>query len=182
MEKTKPYFAKYLQGEGEIKDGDIVLLGNTLTKVVGIDEDMSLKAQELTGLKTRREWYQQKSVIQKLFLCSRDIQVGDKFNYRGTTHNILQYIDDSTKCLYNQNGEKLEPQSCYKVICEISPAATWLKDGINFEENEVVLVAIPITGETGSEREYRHLFTGVLSKDKWKGLAKIKCSQCNTYH
>lgn len=69
----KKYFTKYLPVEGEPKEGDITLLAGEIApynKIVPI------------GLKAANSQLKYQKV--KLFLCSRDIQVGDKvksFNY-----------------------------------------------------------------------------------------------------
>lgn len=109
----KPYFAKYLPVEGEIKKGDIVQWGPFRGPVYAAG------GKDIKKL--------------KLFLCSRNIQVGDKvewipFNTSSDVHSAI--VDDGN--LYHIN--KLNP---FKILGEISPDATWVKEGDEFEEDEI---------------------------------------------
>lgn len=64
-----------------------------------------------------------------MFLCSRDIQVGDKYKvpkYPGSN----EYDD-----VERYASEPMEDS--FKVIGEISPDATWVKEGDEFDENEI---------------------------------------------
>lgn len=58
----KPYFAKYLPVEGEVKDGDYAINSAGSIAQYLVNNDESRKFQKV-----------------QLFLCSRDIQVGDTF-------------------------------------------------------------------------------------------------------
>jgi hypothetical protein len=64
----------------------------------------------------------------KLFLCSKDIQVGDKvMDEKGQIYHAdegnIHFIGDTIQG--------------YKVIGEISPDATWVKEGDEFTEEEL---------------------------------------------
>jgi hypothetical protein len=67
----------------------------------------------------------------KLFLCSRNIQVGDK---------VLDIRTNTWKEVNNSCGVELYKQKPndiqFKVIGEISPNAKWVKEGDEFEEND----------------------------------------------
>ena len=76
----------------------------------------------------------------KLFLCSRDIQVGDRFRFQGTVANLSQ------EYLAISNDEESDDYKInigvtgrydFKVIGEISPDAKWVKEGMEFNEEEV---------------------------------------------
>jgi hypothetical protein len=78
----------------------------------------------------------------KLFLCSRDIKVGDKAYSDVLKDNIERIVVPSIQ-------EALELGSIptltvgaegYKIIGEISPDAKWVKEGDEFDENEIKIV------------------------------------------
>lgn len=108
------FFAKYLPVEGEINIGDYV-------QYEGFTHYVS---------KAVLESYPTEVEKVKLFLCSRDIQVGDEI-----------YTDDPfwpqfTKLQYEQENKDMdEPRTteCFKVIGEISPNAIWVKEGDEFD-------------------------------------------------
>jgi len=123
MQKNKSYFAKYLPVEGEIKEGELVTdnhgifpyhKGNPCQGVFGNFKKV------------------------KLFLCSRDIQVGDKVVYEAHLDFGVQLVtnieDDEVAVL--SKGSKTHAHNLLKVIGEISPEATWVKEGDEFDEDE----------------------------------------------
>lgn len=107
----KPYFAKYLPVEGEIKDGDSYL-HFTGRLYHGFSENATFKNKG------------DKKV--KLFLCSRDIpEQGD----------LAYPIGGGVKTLmYHNVGEQKLGLEFIKVIGEISPEAKWVKEGDEFDE------------------------------------------------
>lgn len=116
----KPYFAKYLPVEGEIEVGDYFVdeykqiykctkKDNGGTWGSGYSRSINLKLSKKV----------------KLFLCSRDIQVGDE---------VTSYI--SGKKIKANLFPHTHPHFV-KVIGEISPDATWVKEGQEFSEEEV---------------------------------------------
>lgn len=84
----------------------------------------------------------------KLFLCSRDIQVGNEVyietkavsqQYQSPINGkgIIQKINNKHEILIYRNNGELLPFDCSeltKVIGEISPDATWVKEGDEFDE------------------------------------------------
>lgn len=63
----------------------------------------------------------------KPYLCSRDIQVGDKVvALSGNNELIHSIVTDTHKLI-----------ETYKVIGEISPDAKWVKEGDEFDEDQV---------------------------------------------
>jgi hypothetical protein len=60
----------------------------------------------------------------KLFLCSRDIQVGDE----------VKILNESWEGIYKAG---MDTEYMFKVIGEVSPEAVWVKEGMEFEEDAV---------------------------------------------
>jgi len=129
---NKLYLAKYLPVEGEIKEG----MKYILTKSLGLGAykegyigtaaiDFTKEAQEDQGGK-----------ILKLFLCSRDIQVGDKVFEILADKSIGEEFE-WTEEIHKHNHQFIEDGDVFKVIGEISPEATWVKEGDEFAEDEV---------------------------------------------
>jgi hypothetical protein len=107
------YFTKYLPVKGEIKHGDKVIynLGEVVDYVVPLNTDNLKKC--------------------KLFLCSRDIQVGDAY-YWGNAPKACEF--HHLHC----SGEEIMDGSEYKIIGEISPdALSYVEEGQEFEEDQV---------------------------------------------
>lgn len=159
----KQYFAKYLPVEGEIKKGTRYRIGKSLGLGAYGEGYIGTAAIDFTPNAQR----DQQANIVKLFLCSRDIQVGDEVyaepqaidNYskglRLQVNDILDhvYLDDLSKKVYKipileYISNPSHPQTVgmtrewvmgnlWKVIGEISPEATWIKEGDEFDENEI---------------------------------------------
>lgn len=113
----KPYFAKYLPVEGEIKDGQMG---------ISINNALYTHAEHLG-----KEYG--KPV--KLFLCSRDIQVGDTVHYL-YDYDIEWVVDKVFKTTFKSGSTECPLNVFYKVIGEISPEAKWVKEGDEFDEEE----------------------------------------------
>ena len=105
----KKYFTKYLPVEGEIKKGDWAI-------------DCENRIFQSKG-----KYSDKRDTKVKLFLCSRDIQVGDKY---------LTAPDYTKERTCEDNSYSFE--HCLKVIGEISPQCLgYTKEGEEFDENEV---------------------------------------------
>lgn len=105
---SKPYFAKYIPVEGEIKDGDLYINPKMKNRIIlprayGNDDSSYVGFQKV-----------------KLFLCSRDI-------------NWTEDLKESGKVHIHHDGS--EPP--FKVVGKVSPEATWVKEGDEFEEHHV---------------------------------------------
>ncbi len=126
----KTYFAKYLPVEGEMKMGDKIFFKEDNTR--GLLSEGGLP-----------EWVINKCVEKKhktgkLFLCSRDIRVGDEL-WTGRKETTLVFEDGA-------NGRD-EGNWChlsaaisghyFKVIGEISPEATWVVEGDEFKRDSL---------------------------------------------
>lgn len=134
----KPYFAKYLPVEGEIKEGDMYWFNGSPTELRKDNND----AHGMCSCKKV-----------KLFLCSKDIQIGDKFvNPRW---GLLGFQEHVCTNIEMGSGENFYPKEmiiwfkegsvnfwlpldkCYKVMGEISPEAIWVKEGDEFDEGDI---------------------------------------------
>jgi len=192
----KPYFTKYLPVEGEIKEGDYAyddsILSTSDKKIVKILKvDRRIKdhrsAQSETGTYSNAGLAKLKLV--KLFLCSRDIRVGDIV--RRSTLPIIEYkvtelYDEET--VFIESAKDIlrtfgDPKSLFKVIGEISPESLgWVKEGMEFDEGEV-------KKEKVSKRSHvEQYFDTELQEEgeRWVydnyDTIKIMCPTCKTFH
>jgi len=136
--QDKPYFAKYLPVEGEIKIGDRVeseSSGKQKVLVTGItkrgdyitDEPDFYEPDSYFVLPKKKA----KKFSKQLFLCSRDIQVGD---------TVKMKFSDGLKDWECSNVGRLEAakhNGSFKVIGGISSEAKWVKEGDEFDEDEI---------------------------------------------
>lgn len=139
------YFAKYLPVEGEINIGDYFI------------DTGAMSNGTLVGKRANKEGVYDYQKV-KLFLCSKDIQVGDKNvhadtlggkSFRGYVATVGKngcgsvLLPDT-----QQNDELVITDSMFKVIGEISPEATWVKEGDEFNDDEVCIIYLnpPIEG------------------------------------
>jgi hypothetical protein len=170
----KKYFAKYLPVEGEPKEGDMVIY-----KEVGWTENYeeALKAAV----------YGDPIPIKvKLFLCSRDIQVGDEVHIPYPSGEVrIKPTEASIIAI----GNVAAKNNGYKVVGEISPEATWVKEGDEFNEEEVkrvVCIANPF-GETSWYDKPLDFIPelGVRNEHSYMYIAthiEIKCPTCRKFH
>jgi len=124
----KQYFAKYLPVEGEIKEGDKILWNGKIT--TAIDTVYSNLTKKV-----------------KLFLCSRSIQVGDEVyptKYMFEAGSIVGgFKEDSNTIFYFKGKDPKILKNLHstgnwgKVIGEISKEAIWVKEGDEFDEEEI---------------------------------------------
>ena len=149
----KKYFAKYLPAEG----------GSLIIKNIGGKEER---------------------IIGKLFLCSRDIQVGDKM-WSSISGSLKEY----TRTL--QMDFDIAPPSytgdpdlgSFKVIAPISPQALWVKEGDEFDEDE-----LSIWDDSGSYCDAESWIPFItIEKEAWIDLGEnlivgIKCPTCKIFH
>lgn len=141
------YFAKWLPIEGGIKEGNkgVLLLRNSIP------------------------------TPHKLFLCSRDIQAGDKVQFsicNGAKWKELLCIEKDEDGVVLEDGEyeiRTTPDrtnQCFKIIGQISTQATWIKEGDEFEFEDLQFAIYP----PEHERAYEI------------GSVHIKCPTCKTFH
>lgn len=118
------YFAKYLPVEGEIKEGDKVKHNGQI--VTALKQEGEGDTWKTDGLPT----YGSNLEKVKLFLCSREIQVGDKTRHKNGAESVLVPLSEEDAKYRARNG-------FFKVIGEISPEAlAYVKEGDEFKEDE----------------------------------------------
>lgn len=93
-----------------------------------------------------------------LALCSKDIEVGDRFNSANGTDFVAAKIESDK--IYSIGGlhsdiEKVPHNKsyCYKIIAKISLKAIWAKPGMEFKDNEVKMVWASKVRKTFRNRE-----------------------------
>jgi hypothetical protein len=165
MTNDKPYFTKYLPIEGEIKEGDKYFAYGHIQTCTTTAKDL------LVGLNKNYK-------LHKLFLCSRDIQVGDKFTRGDIAETALDIVEGDiqfkdTKNLMQCGTDFLfywPVKECFKVIGEISPdALSYVKEGDEFDEDEVQWC-------------YRESVGLSASNDKEDVAYRIQCPNCKHFH
>lgn len=200
----KKYFCKYLPVEGEIKEGDICYFTQfkefgTATMVYDELCFVSFPQESKGSLTSPISRNLDDKQPYKLFLCSKDILVGDK--YFNEDFDYTKYPNES---IANASSEMVGVNSSYKVIGEISPDAVWVTEGMEFDDDEIQ----PTTkiyswqDEEGVEEQFKNFIQkgkgyishSILSRDRYKDAPpeidfsvkvepyQIKCSQCKTYH
>lgn len=180
----KKYFSKYLPIDGEIKEGDMFFFEGSTLPIQ--KNEFREKQYPLSCDKDPKQKV-------KLFLCSKDIQLGDTYYHDEYCPYPKGEVADSNTKVMNAHmmianeGENYTGDESFKVIGEISPEATWVKEGDTFDEGEITFTYInkhfpdeQAEFDNPSEflaNEYYH-----RNRDKFKMIVKVKCSQCNTYH
>lgn len=157
----KKYFAKYLPIEGEITVGDQFLSAwRKEHKFFWYPTaDYITDTHYIWG---NQPYAKEDAVTKvKLFLCSRDIQVGDGIKLEPLVSEPDYPINTEEEAAHWRNVKE-----AFKVIGEISPKAVWVKQGDEFEEDEVRPSARHYSSKT---RTYRDVFY-------------ILCPTCKTYH
>jgi len=125
----KKYFAKYLPVEGEIKIGDVIK--DSLGYITITSEE---------GVRVYTEANKQRY---KLFLCSRDKKPMDIVTFEsGKRTQIEKWDEDYNQWVFNGKS-RVSDEDCFKVIGEISSDATWVKEGDEFDEKDLLLVEYP---------------------------------------
>ena len=133
------YFAKYLPVDGEIKKNDIALkpsfewrrLDNT-PEIEPPYFEKVIEGEDTTNMK-----------LAKLFLCSRDIQIGDKVIHEDNPSlgiKVIKTIEEGVVSF--EQGGKTHDHNLIKIIGEISPEATWVREEDEFTDNDVKFVLI----------------------------------------
>lgn len=139
------YLTKYIPVEGEIKERDkcICLFGNSGNKFNNEFFDKVLDVnivRELTKTPNQLKFsnaypdslhYANDFQKVKLFLCSRDIKVGDDVYEHGRLENIKMSG-------YIFGDHSIKTDLLFKVIGEISPdALSYVKEGMEYEEENI---------------------------------------------
>lgn len=186
--KTKTYFAKYLPVEGEMKEGGkyITNCGN----VYNADKESIEAHKELEksqGKKVINDYF--KPV--KLFLCSRDIQVGDKV----VQDKEKPFNPDSLAVIDKEHLEMHKMYGHFKVIGEVSPDAIWVTENMEFGEESVrKRVSVELYYADAKEQfqyyenlirvesEFKPIDRSDYNETILNSIIVIKCPTCLTYH
>ena len=168
------YFAKFLPVEGEIKDGDWTIDKNILSspdrqlvQILKVDYPETNYKSGKTETGTYSSAGLDKLQKVKLFLCTNDIQVGDKIrsssyirvekwpsgkplHINGNSHDLSKKLEvkefntgEYGHDIMTVEGVLVFKGSAFKVIGEISKDAIWIKEGDVFEEEEVEVYRNP---------------------------------------
>ena len=111
------------------------------------------------------EKYFAKLIKDKLYLITRDIQVGDKY-LTAPDYQKERVCEDASYSF----------EHCVKVIGEISPEAVWVKEGDEFEEEDIQ------KGGGYILFFYEGMTHWSKIKDDDAKFVKLKCPTCFTYH
>lgn len=170
------YFAKYLPVEGEIKETDTHFFNVKDNKL------WSFKNHKHENVIELQEVYVDEYKRAKLFLCSRDIQVGDKIRYFENPFVEVEWtkhIDFSKSNTYTG----ADKPDAFKVIGEVSPdALSYVKEGDEFDEGQVnIILGYPIV--TGQEKYYDTEYECYMQRDVYKYIARCQIKgPCGHYH
>jgi len=117
---------------------------------------------------------------------TQDIEVGDKVTVfeNGKSESSVarkigrKYIYFGNKTTIALLGETKVPKSmCFKVLGELSPNATWVKDGDEIEVDERIFMLNEGVGNWLGAWQGTQLITCPEKK-----FMAVKCPTCNTYH
>lgn len=116
------YYAIYLPAEGAISEGDMVRHNGSIVKALkkeGEGDTWKTSGFPVYGSNLQKV---------RLFLCTKDIQIGDKIfdTYSGLEIDVT-----------NQNFPSNASDFWVKKIAYISSEAKWVKEGDVFNEDEV---------------------------------------------
>lgn len=78
----------------------------------------------------------------KLYLCTHDIKEGEEF-VSGLSKEVW----------IKGKGMTMHPKDC-RVVCEISPQASWVKSGDEFDESKVMFGTFYFNEEEGWSNKY----------------------------
>jgi hypothetical protein len=89
-----------------------------------------------------------KKLENKLMLCNRNVQVGDECHHlKYPEIGKWSIKEGGVEDCVDWHGENVDPFFLYKVIGEISLEATWVKEGDEFDEDQINIWAFD--GEDG---------------------------------
>ena len=122
----KKYYTKYLPVEGDLKIGDITFWdldeGYFSKQFVRVTESFIIFA----------ECYNWKKY--ELFLCSKDIKIGDHAMELLTNGEYDTFQIDTENDIFH---DMIAYKRQFKIIGKLSKEAFWVKEGDEFNENEI---------------------------------------------
>ena len=93
-------------------------------------------------VKEEKKWIKKGYFKSKFYLCSRDIQVGEEFLQKGifAIHPTARFVatEVTEEWIKDDENKKYAPATVYKIIGEISPDVTWVKEGDEFDEDQIL--------------------------------------------
>lgn len=204
----KTYFVKYFPVEGEIKENEVkdtwfITPKGLATFELRVHEDINTPTNKIRvhNGKTYVDFLETELKVAKLFLCSRDIQIGDITyvttyeDFLGKTDNKTVKIENSPSHLpdglmcYSEDGYYEYLKDCIKVIGEISPDAVWVTEGMEFDEDELEPVLFyskhpdeSIYMDTISNLEEWKKLNPNNKKNRYTPMIEIKCPTCKQFH
>jgi hypothetical protein len=193
---NKPYFAKWLPVEGEIKEGDYFLNDNKPSIHQFLSSKEKLGTYKIIqGYEGEAGKIYQYHIVQhlgginkkiRLFLCSRGpegLKAGDTvFSMERPKETPLStwIIDDKQIFLGQLSGTIY---ATGRLIGEISKEALWVKEGDEFTENEV---QFHYNHRKFRDKDFIHdgpySFDWDEDPEKYYLSIHIKCDKCNTFH
>lgn len=194
----KKYFIKYLPVEGEIKHGDLVY------DTVNPNFRIELFVCRIDGdvLYDERGFVRNKEHCKpvKLFVCCQDIKIGQLFYHSSDLLTSILVTDTNIDHLRSRIEHEKETRNnkidyFFTVMGQISPEAIWVKEGDEFEEDEIKLVNRDFykcicVEKLGYEDELCPHYNGGVNKhvdgcyrkEQIPWVYKIKCGMCKTFH
>lgn len=173
------YLAKYLPVEGHF---------HYVGAVIRFKEDGQLATIRRVG----EGMDETKWEHMKLFLCSRDVGIDANIRlYKRPDLTFICMSRNKDKNILNLNtldGSKsfgAKEKDCFKVIGPISPAATWVKEGDEFEESAVTpMYSYPviIKSRAGESRQFilsESILEDYQLKELAEDLLEHQCNDCS---
>lgn len=177
----KELFGKILKAEGNIESGDRYFdsRNGVFESAVWNSDFEELNSTTPSGNRIYSKM--------KLVLCSRDVQLDDTVLFESHPdfgEKTVVLNDGGIITLHD--GNKTGIQNLIKVIGEISPCATWVKDGDVFAEAETRLSGF-LKSENSEFGWHNNSYApyseeDLKSYDKWKNFIKIMCPICKKFH
>jgi len=159
------YFAKYLPVEENLEKGNSYIRKSSPWNIYH-NFKYSLQILDMQELQKV-----------KLFLCSKDIKVGDRTN-NGIIEKIEGNFSEEIWCIKDGIGKYHIKESTFKIIGEVSPEAVWVKEEMKFNDEDIAWIS-----DDGDEELY------FIDKDwDWKefnttnAMFAIKCPTCKQFH
>lgn len=187
----KTYFVKYLPVKGEIEEGELceshqTIFSNNHSKQYIKESWHEIVTYSKHGIKTSSRYDTIELQKVKLFLCSRDIQIGDKVMQLHPNSKVKQPIYPEGEYILEKYTE-----STFKVIGKISPGATWIKEGDEFDREDVQslykgkIQLLPIYEHDyhvtllGSRKQKEAILSNLPVKEY---IAFFRCPVCKDFH
>ena len=133
-------FTKYTAIEGEIKDGDMYLLksiGTPNLRKKGLYPKWNVYQfdSSKTNCKLAKLTPKTHHTKAMLSICSKDIEVGDMISLDGV--EFIKYEAGPVDSLWRKHVRE-----GFKVIGYVLPDATWVKEGMEFEKEDLLAQGI----------------------------------------